>query len=209
MTKGIFISIEGTDGSGKSTQIELLKEYLAAKKVDSIFLREPGGTEISEKIRDIILDVGNKGMSATTEMLLYAAARAQLMHEVILPGLSEGKTVVCDRFVDSSYAYQSFARGLGIDAVRDANRHAIAGVMPQMTLFFDISPQEALARRLSATSADRLELEPEQFHIDVYNGYKVLAASEPERIKVIDARRSIDEVATEVRALIDGLLEMK
>lgn len=207
MAKGFFISIEGSDGSGKSTQIERLKEYLIEKKVDAVFLREPGGTNIGEKIRDVILDVSHKKMADVTEMLLYAAARAQLVNEVIIPALETGKTVVCDRFVDSSYAYQSFARGLKLEDVRKVNDLAICGIMPDLTLFFDISPEEALARRHNASEADRLELESSQFHRDVYRGYKFLAEESPERIKVIDARKSMDSVENEVRSLIDELLK--
>jgi len=208
MSRGYFISIEGTDGSGKSTQIELLKEYLTSRGIEATFLREPGGTEISEKIREIILDINHKEMCDVTEMLLYAAARAQVVHEVIKPLVEAGKIVICDRFVDSSYAYQSFARGLHLDDVRAVNNLAICGVLPDMTLFFDMSPDEAIARRQSATTADRLEQEPAQFHQDVYRGYKYLAAESPARIKVIDARKQISEVAQEVRLLIDDLLKL-
>jgi len=209
MTKGVFISIEGSDGSGKSTQIELLKEYLGSRDIQATFLREPGGTAISEKIRDVILDIENSKMCDMTEMLLYAAARAQLVYEVIIPQVEAGRIVICDRFVDSSYAYQSFARGLRLEDVRSVNYMAIKGFMPDLTLFFDISPQDALDRRLKATAADRLEKEPQRFHQDVYEGYQFLAAQAPGRIKVIDATKGIDQVADEVRKLINGILNIQ
>lgn len=207
MDKGYFISIEGTDGSGKSTQIELLRAYLDTQGVEVTFLREPGGTFIGEKIRKVILDIENTGMSDVTEMMLCAAARAQLIHQVIIPAVEAGKIVICDRFVDSSYAYQSFGRGLKLEDVRTVNNLAISGLLPDMTLLFDISPEDALVRRLNATVADRLEMESQKFHNDVYSGYKYLAAESPERIKVIDASRGIDEIALEVRELVNALIK--
>jgi len=208
MARGYFISIEGSDGSGKSTQIDLLEEYLKSLGIKATFLREPGGTKISEKIRDIILDLKNTEMCDITEMLLYAAARAQLVSEVIQPLVEKGEIVICDRFVDSSYAYQSFARGLELQDVKMVNNLAIRGLLPDMTLFFDISPEDAIARRLNATPGDRLELEPAQFHKDVHRGYIALAEESPDRIKVIDAKKSIEDVAQEVRGLVNNLLSI-
>ena len=138
--KGLFITVEGTDGAGKSTQIQLLTDYLKSKGRNVILKREPGGTEISEKIRELILDVNNKEMSDVAEALLYAASRAQLVQQVIKPALVKGEVVICDRFVDSSIVYQGIARGLGKNMVEEINRFAIDGIMPDITLFFDLSP---------------------------------------------------------------------
>ena len=139
--KGKFITVEGTDGSGKSTQLKLLMDYLGTKNCDVVFTREPGGTEISEKIRDVILDINNKEMTDMTEALLYAAARAQHVQQKIIPAINEGKVVICDRFVDSSIAYQGAARGLGTDNIMQINSFALNGIMPDLTLFFDLPPE--------------------------------------------------------------------
>ena len=146
MRKGKFITVEGCEGVGKSTQIALLKEMFAGSG-DVLFLREPGGTAISERIRSVILDIQNKGMSAVCEVLLYSAARAQLVEEVIKPALAEGKTVFCDRFTDSTFAYQGCARGLGAEAVERLNEIACAGLEPDLTIFFDLDPAAAFLRR--------------------------------------------------------------
>ena len=207
--RGKFITIEGTDGSGKSTQIELLMDYLRKKGADVIFTREPGGTQISEKIREIILDVNNSEMTGITEALLYAAARSQHVEEKIIPALEAGKIIVCDRFVDSSIAYQGAARGLGAEKIMGINEAALHGIMPDMTLFFDISPEKGILRKKNERALDRLEKEKMDFHEKVYEGYKNLCKKYPERIKPIDADRSIDEVHSEVIEVIDGLLKGK
>lgn len=207
--RGKFITIEGTDGSGKSTQIELLMDYLRKKGADVIFTREPGGTQISEKIREIILDVNNSEMTGITEALLYAAARSQHVEEKIIPALEAGKIIVCDRFVDSSIAYQGAARGLGAEKIMGINEAALHGIMPDMTLFFDLSPEKGILRKKNERALDRLEKEKMDFHEKVYEGYKNLCKKYPERIKPIDADRSIDEVHSEVIEVIDGLLKGK
>lgn len=184
--KGKFITFEGCEGSGKSTHVTLFKEYLDKKGVDYIFLREPGGTEISEKIRKIILDIDNKEMTDEAEALLYAAARAQLISEKILPALNEGKLVVVDRYVDSSFAYQGYARGLGIDFIKKINSFAIENCMPDVTVFLDISPKVAFERKGGADKDDRLELSGIEFHENVYKGYLKLIENEPQRFVVID-----------------------
>ena len=184
--KGKFIPFEGCEGSGKSTHVTLFKEYLDNKGVDYIFLREPGGTEISEKIRKIILDIENKEMTDEAEALLYAAARAQLISEKILPALNEGKLVVVDRYVDSSFAYQGYARGLGIDFIKKINSFAIENCMPDVTVFLDISPKVAFERKGGADKDDRLELSGIEFHENVYKGYLKLIENEPQRFVVID-----------------------
>lgn len=207
--RGKFITIEGTDGSGKSTQVELLMDYLRKKGADVIFTREPGGTQISEKIREIILDVDNSEMTGITEALLYAAARSQHVEEKIIPALEAGKIIICDRFVDSSIAYQGAARGLGAEKIMGINEAALHGIMPDMTLFFDLSPEKGILRKKNERALDRLEKEKMDFHEKVYEGYKNLCKKYPERIKPIDADRSIDEVHSEVIEVIDGLLKGK
>lgn len=207
--RGKFITIEGTDGSGKSTQIELLMDYLRKKGADVIFTREPGGTQISEKIREIILDVDNSEMTGITEALLYAAARSQHVEEKIIPAIEAGKIIICDRFVDSSIAYQGAARGLGAEKIMGINEAALHGIMPDMTLFFDLSPEKGILRKKNERALDRLEKEKMDFHEKVYEGYKNLCKKYPERIKPIDADRSIDEVHSEVIVVIDGLLKGK
>ncbi len=207
MENGIFITVEGTDGSGKTTQIKLMDEYLRSKGHEVIVTREPGGTKINEKIRSIILDPENQEMGMITEMLLYASARAQLVSEVIKPALSEGKLVICDRFVDSSYVYQGFGRGLNLKMITEINRVALDGIAPDITFFFDISPNVALKRRIDSTGADRIEKEKMEFHMRVYNGYKKLAMLYPDRIKIVDSDRSIEEIFEDVRSCIDDFVE--
>ncbi|NSW89730.1 MAG: dTMP kinase [Firmicutes bacterium] len=206
MRKGIFISVEGTDGSGKSTQINLIRDYLEEKGYNVIVTREPGGTEISEKIRSIILDPQNTGMGEITEMLLYASSRAQLVYEVIKPALKSGKIVICDRFIDSSFAYQGYGRGINLDYIAKVNNIALHGIMPDLTFFFDLSPEAALKRRFASSGPDRIEQENIGFHMKVYEGYKILAASYPERIKTINAERGKDEIFKDVKEWLDKLL---
>ena len=184
-------------------------DYLRKKGADVIFTREPGGTQISEKIREIILDVDNSEMTGITEALLYAAARSQHVEEKIIPALEAGKIIICDRFVDSSIAYQGAARGLGAEKIMGINEAALHGIMPDMTLFFDLSPEKGILRKKNERALDRLEKEKMDFHEKVYEGYKNLCKKYPERIKPIDADRSIDEVHSEVIEVIDGLLKGK
>ena len=207
MGRGLFITVEGTDGSGKTTQIGLMKNYLEQKGYNVVLTREPGGTYISEKIREIILDPSNSRMSAITEMILYAAARAQLVSEVIKPALESGKIVICDRFVDSSYAYQGFGRGIDLEIVGNVNKAALDGEMPDITFFFDISPEIALNRRRASTGTDRIEREDMEFHMKVYNGYKQLALLNPERIRTIDSNRTVEEISRDIIGWIDRLLK--
>ena len=163
--KGYFITFEGPDGSGKTTQINLLKEYLIKKGYDILVTREPGGTPISEAIREIILDTKYEEMNPVTEMLLYAASRAQHVAQLIKPALAQGKIVLCDRFVDSSIAYQGVGRNLGIEIVEEINKVALQGIVPDLTLFFDIDPEIGLKRGMGrGRKADRLELEDIAFH---------------------------------------------
>ncbi len=204
--KGLFISIEGTDGAGKSTQIDLLKKYITEKGRDVIVTREPGGTPISEKIREIILDNNNSEMSYITEALLYAASRAQHVNEKIKPALMEGKIIICDRFVDSSIAYQCAARGISREIIEDINKYAIDGIMPDITLYFDITPQEGIKRKKTMHTLDRIEQEKQDFHNKVYEGYQMLLKLYPERIKRIDASKDIYDVHNQVLKYIDCML---
>jgi dTMP kinase len=207
MKKGLFITTEGTDGSGKTTQIKLLESYLKDKGFEVVVTREPGGTSIGEKIRSIILDPGNREMSYITEMMLYASARAQLVNELIRPSLAQGKVIICDRFIDSSYVYQGFGRNIDIELIEKVNSIALDGLMPDITLFFDIDPRVALARRIQSTGADRIEQETMDFHRKVYEGYKKLVSKYPDRIKAIESNRSIDEIFLDVKDSIDKILE--
>lgn len=207
---GIFISFEGPDGAGKTTQVKLLDRHLRQKGYDVLVTREPGGTPVGEEIRKILLNRNNKDMDAVTEMYLYAASRAQHVKQVIKPALDKGGIVLCDRFVDSSIAYQGFGRGLGMDVVEAVNRYALGGIVPDLTLFFDIRPEDALARgRVRPEGMDRLESEELEFHRRVYRGFCVLRERHADRIKSVDASGSVDEVFKQVLELVEYLLSCK
>lgn len=207
--KGLFITLEGPDGSGKSTIIKLLGEHLKEKNIEFIQTREPGGTPIGEEIRDMILDEKNTNMGPETEALLYAASRGQHIHEKILPALEEGKLVLCDRFLLSSLAYQGVGRELGIDRVKAINDFAIRGVEPDLILFFHIDPELTLMRKTVHLGGDRLEQEGSAFHRKVYEGYMDLLNKYPKNIKIIDARKSVQEVLSESIKEIEKLLNKK
>lgn len=192
--EGIFITIEGPDGSGKTTQIEMLSEYLKEKGYDVVITREPGGTVISEEIRSIILNKEHSEMSHMTELLLYAAARAQLVNQVIKPALLEKKAVICDRFVESSAVYQGIGRGLGVDTVYDVNNYALGDVKPKLTIFMDLDAEEGISRKKNQTELDRMESEDLNFHKRVVEGYRMLAELYPDRIFKVDAGKSIEEI---------------
>lgn len=204
--RGKFITLEGPDGSGKSTILKLIENYLMDKGIDYITTREPGGTEIGEKIRKIILDKKNINMGRETEALLYAAARAQHVHEKIIPALKEGKIVICDRFVLSSLAYQGVGRSLGIERVKDINDFAIRGIYPDLILFFHVDPEITLKRKTEKKGADRLEREGREFHRKVYEGYMKLLEAYPTNIKLIDASKDIEEVFRQSVEEIEKLL---
>lgn len=206
MKKGLFITFEGGDGSGKTTQINLLKNYMANKGMEVVTVREPGGVPVSEKIREIILDNRNIDMDNITEMLLYAASRAQLVSQVIVPALECGKCVICDRFVDSSYVYQGIARGLGMDIVKTVNDIATRKLVPDITFFMDIDPDTAIKRRLDVAEPDRLESEDISFHWKVYEGYDKIADMYPDRIKRINASLQIEEAFFQIKKHIDDLI---
>lgn len=203
MKKGIFITIEGPDGAGKSTQIGKIKAFLEQLGRNVIVTREPGGTTISEKIREIILDKNNKEMDSMTEALLYAAARAQHVSQLIKPSLEDGADVICDRFVDSSIAYQAYGRGLG-DSVWKINEYAIKGCMPDITFLLKIPPHIGKERILGELQ-DRIELENIEFHNRVYQGYEELDR-QSERIIAIDATVTIDEINSEITRHLERLI---
>ena len=205
MKKGIFITIEGPDGSGKSTQIENIKRFFDAKNIPIVFTREPGGTPIGERIRSIILDNNCSEMTDLTEALLYAASRAQHVEEVIKPALNEGKIVICDRFVDSSLAYQGYGRHLG-DKVRIINNYAIDGCIPDITFLMKLDPSIG-KHRIREDMQDRLEHERISFHQEVFNGYLELEKKYPDRIFGIDATRGIDEIRDDIYKKLEELLK--
>ena len=200
--KGIFITFEGPDGSGKTTQIRLLREYCLAKGYDVVLTREPGGTPISEAIRALLLDPAHKEMDGVTEALLYAASRAQHVAEKIRPALEKGCVVLCDRFMDSSIAYQGYARGLG-DDVRVINEFAVQGTQPDITFLMDLPAAAGKARVAAARDLDRLEQEDLSFHNAVYEGYMQLKEIYRSRFVTVDASRSIEEIAEEIRRRFD------
>lgn len=184
--RGIFLTFEGCEGCGKSTQVRLVREYLEKNNIDYVYAREPGGTVISEKIREIILDVNNKAMTNECEALLYASSRCQLIDEVIIPALNRGALVICDRYIDSSFAYQAYARKLGFDYIEKINDYVIKNCMPNYTFFLDIKPIDAFLRKGGAEKEDRLEQQGMEFHDDVYLGYKEVEKRYPERFLAID-----------------------
>ncbi len=202
---GLFITMEGLDGSGKTTQLEILKQNLEAKGFNVLLVREPGGSKISEKIRNIILDIENKEMHYMTEALLYSASRAQLVHEVIMPSLKQGKIVLCDRFVDSSLVYQGVARGLGIDIIKKINNIATEGLTPDITFFLDIEPKFALERKKQQKKLDRIESEKLDFYNMVYKGYKTILKSDGGRIIRIDANKDLEDIQNEILTNIENL----
>ena len=196
--RGKFITFEGCDGCGKSTQLKKLSDYLTANGVEHIFTREPGGGKISEQIREILLNGKNEEMTDECEALLYAAARVQHLQDRVEPALAEGKLVICDRYVHSSYAYQAYARGLGLDFVKKINAYAEEKYMPDLTIFINLSPADAFARKKGADENDRLEQAGLAFHERVYAGYLALAEADKARIVTVDGKGTPDEIFAEV-----------
>lgn len=196
--RGIFITFEGPDGSGKTTQINLLKEFLEENGHNVLIVREPGGTKIGEKIREVILDNDNKNMNSICEAMLYAASRAQLTHEVIMPALNEGTMVIADRFVDSSVVYQGNARGLGAKMITDINYYATDGLVPDITFLLKLSAEEGIRRKFKQKKLDRMENESMQFHNKVIEGYERLEGSD-NRIITLNAEKPIDELQQDIR----------
>ncbi len=219
--RGFFITVEGGDGAGKSTQLSKIKEYMHERGIDPVFTREPGGTEIGEKIRTIILDVNNSEMKNHTEAYLYAASRAQVVRQVIKPSLEEGKIVICDRFVDSSIAYQGYGRGLGPDKVWSINKDAVDDCVPDLTIFLDLDPDQASQRvEVRNRSKDRLETSGGDFHDRVYWGYREMIENQEKgivwydgrvsdipRIVSVPANRPPDEVWNSIKDILDERLK--
>lgn len=194
--QGHFITFEGGEGAGKTSVIELVKERLTALGHSVLVTREPGGIRIAEKIREVILNPEHTEMEERTEALLYAAARRQHLTQKVIPALEQNQIVLCDRFIDSSLAYQGYARGIGMDEVYNINQFAIADCMPTLTLFFDIAPEKGLQRihNNMAREKNRLDLETLSFHQKVYEGYQLLLEQYPNRIQRVNADQSLDDV---------------
>lgn len=208
MKKGLFVAFEGGEGSGKSTIIEKIYIWLRESGHECILTREPGGIKISEKIRAVILDKENTEMDGRTEALLYAAARRQHLVEKVIPAINSGKIVLCDRFVDSSLAYQGYARGLGIDEVFEINKFAINDCMPNISILFDINPEIGLERirKNSSREVNRLDLEKIDFHNKVREGYTKIYENNKDRMIKINAEQSINQVFEEVKRIFLDLL---
>jgi len=212
--KGIFITIEGIEGCGKSTQVRILKNYLEKKGLDVLLTREPGGTEIGNQIRKVLLDKRNKKIVPCSELFLYAASRVQHVEEVILPALQEGKTVVCDRFSDATTAYQGYGRGLNRNIVSVINRFSTKGLIPDLTIILDL-PQEIGLKRARTRNREkglsmkegRFEEESLLFHKKVRQGYLRIRKSEPKRVKVINAGHDIKKVNSQISKEVDKLLQ--
>lgn len=207
MIGNYFITFEGPEGAGKTSVLKAITEKVNSLE-NIVVTREPGGIEIAEKIREIILDPAHTAMDERTEALLYAAARAQHFFEKVEPALKSGKSVLCDRFIDSSLAYQGHARGLGIDDVLAINQFAIGTRLPDITIFFDIKPEDGLAR-INANRADeinRLDQEDLAFHQKVYKGYEIVIKRYPNRFKIVDASKPLDEVIEDVWTILKSVL---
>jgi dTMP kinase len=213
-SRGIFITLEGPEGAGKTTQGRLLADYLRAGGREVVSVREPGGTAIGERIRTLLLDPAHRDMAACTEMLLFAASRAQLVREVVAPALQAGRWVVCDRFVDASLAYQGVGRGLDVEVVRGVNAAATGGLAPDLTVLLDIDTATGLERARAKTgvsartrgAGDRMEQEVLAFHQRVREGFLSLAQKEPQRITVIDARGTVGAVRDQIRRVVMEML---
>jgi len=202
---GLFIAFEGGDGAGKSTQSRLLAEALRDRGMVVVQTREPGGTEIGEKLRSLVLDHGHGEIDARTEALMYAAARAAHVEQLIRPALSRGEAVITDRYIDSSVAYQGIGRGLGTREVRELNAWATDSLWPDFTVVLDVDPAEGRARRAPG-GEDRLESEPDSFHAQVRDAYLDAAAAAPERYLVIDARQDVQIIAGLILERVEQVL---
>jgi dTMP kinase len=211
---GFFITFEGGEGSGKTTQLKALLTHLRSQRLDAVQTRDPGGTAIGNQVRDLLLNSENVRMSPLAELLLYEASRAQLVQEVARPALAAGRTVLCDRFTDSTVAYQGYGRGLDLDLIERLNAVAAEGLRPDLTFLLDLDPVVGLARasgRLTQPRQrrDRLEDEVLEFHQRVRAGYRALAAREPERVVVLDATQGILEIEARIRRYVETRLAAK
>lgn len=205
--KGLFITIEGNDGSGKSTVISALKKEIEKLNIDVVYSREPGGSYVAEKIREVILDNDNAAMDDKTEALLYAASRRQHLIETVYPAINAGKVVICDRFIDSSLAYQGEARGLGINEVYQMNQFATEGFLPDLTIYLLVDPEVGIKRKANQKELDRLEHEKIDFHQKVYRGYLKLAETFKDRVVIIDGDCSINEECSKVNEVIINFIK--
>jgi len=203
MNRGFFISLEGGEGAGKSTQHQRIVEWLTKQGSSVIETREPGGTVVSEQIRNVLLDTRNAGLTATAELLMLFAARSQLVQEVILPGLEEGKVIVCDRFADASYAYQGGGRQLGADKVAVLEKLVLEGLQPDLTLLFDVPVELGMKRVAGRGEADRFEVESILFFERVRKTYLERARANPQRFRVIDASQDEGHVWRQVKAILE------
>jgi len=204
--KGRFISLEGIEGTGKSTQAKLLSDYLKEKGFDVVLTEEPGGTQIGLRIRELLLSVEHKEMTAVTELLLYNASRSQHIREIILPAISRGAIVITDRFTDSTIAYQGFGRGIDPGLIGSIDLIATGRLRPDITILLDLDAEVGLKRNKGINKTDRLELEDLEFHQRVRNGYHNLAEKEPERIKLIDASAGIQEIHNRISSIITNFI---
>lgn len=203
----MFITFEGSEGSGKSTQINILAAYLREQGYEVVTTREPGGTRIGEQVRHCLHDVNNQEMTAAAEVLLYSASRSQLVQEVILPALEKNSIVICDRYADSTIAYQGYGRQLDLEALSTITRFATRGLKPDLTILFDIDVEQGLSRRtIGGEEMNRMDLQELAFYKRVRNGYMELVKQEPDRWVIIDARRSPEEVQAAVRLAVDARL---
>lgn len=206
MKKGIFISLEGIEGTGKSTQAKLLSKHLSKKGYKTALTQEPGGTLISSQIRKVLLSTKHHKMDYMTELLLYNAARIQHIKEKIVPALREGRVVITDRFSDSTVAYQGFGRGISLKLIDSLDRIATSGMRPDLTILLDLEVETGLMRNKHINKIDRLELEDVEFHRKVRKGFLELAAMEPERIKIVKASKGLDEVHREIVKIVEKVL---
>jgi dTMP kinase len=208
---GLFITFEGPDGSGKTTQVQLLAEYLEALGHQVLVTREPGGTSIGDQIRSVLHDVKNSEMTCETEFLLYSASRAQLVRQALLPHLARGGTVLCDRFADSSLAYQGYGRELDLKAIRSITQFATGGLTPDLTVYLDLAVEEGIQRKQAAHRAqagewNRLDQQTLDFHRRVHQGYLQIARTDPDRWLIIDAAQSVADTQATIRRRLEELL---
>jgi dTMP kinase len=201
--RGLFLTLEGAEGVGKSTNIEYITQYLERRGIEYVLTREPGGTALAEKIRDLLLAVHEEPMSELTELLLVFAARAQHLDKVIQPALSKGKWVVCDRFTDATFAYQGAGRGLSVETIGQLQLLVQGELRPDLTLILDLDPEIGLARASNRGELDRFELEQQSFFRHVRQGYLDIAQAEPERCKVIDASKPLTDVKLDLLAALE------
>lgn len=207
---GTFITFEGPDGSGKTSQMQKVVSWLEKQSLPILQTREPGGTRIGEKIRDVLHDTEHVEMSSQAEILLYSASRAQIVSELILPALHAGKIVLCDRYYDSTYAYQGYGRGLDLDALRQITEFATQHLRPDVTLYLDVKPEVGLQRRMSGGGEiNRLDREALSFHQRVREGYLQLVEQEPDRWRVIDANQEFGAVMNDIRTVLRRELKLE